>query len=71
MGMDPEDILYMDQILSPYSYHSNQMLQKKGIKTINVQALTADTKQVTLEATVMASGKLLKPKMIFKGKANR
>ena len=70
IGMDPDDIVNMDQTPIPYSYHSNRTLKKKGVKTIHVRLSTADTKRATLAATVTASGKLLKPMLIFKGQAN-
>jgi hypothetical protein len=68
--MDPDDIVNMDQTPIPYSYHSNRTLEKKGVKTIHVRSSTTDTKRATLAATVTASGKLLKPMLIFKGQAN-
>ncbi len=43
---------------------------EEGTKTIHVCTSTTDTKHVTLAATVMGSGKLLTPFLIFKGKAN-
>ncbi len=70
IGMDPDDIVNMDQTPIPYSYHSNRTLEKKGVKTIHVRSSTTDTKRATLAATVTASGKLLKPMLIFKGQAN-
>ena len=69
-GMDPEDVLNMDQTPIPYSFPSSRTLEKKGAKTINVRTSTTDTKRATLAATVTASGKLLTPFLIFKGKTN-
>ena len=40
-----------------------------GSKTINVTKSTNDTKRATFEITVTASGKVLKPLVVFKGKA--
>jgi hypothetical protein len=54
----------------PYSYHASKTLNVKGTKTIHARALTTDTKHVTLAATVTASGKMLSPFLIFKGKPN-
>lgn len=68
--MDPDDVINTDQTLIPYSFPSNRTLEKKGAKTIHVQTLTIDTKCVTFAATVTASGKLLTPFLIFKGKTN-
>jgi hypothetical protein len=47
------------------------MLEEKGTKTIRVQALTTDTKRVTVAVTVTVSCKLLKAFLVFKGKVNR
>ena len=69
-GMNPDDVINMDQTPIPYSYHSNWMLEAKGTKAIHTRALTSDTKRAMLAATVSGSGKLLKPMLIFKGHAN-
>jgi hypothetical protein len=66
-GMDPDDILNMDQTPIPFSYPANHTL-KKGTKTIHVRSSTMDTKQATLAAAVTGSGNLLIPMLIFKGK---
>jgi hypothetical protein len=67
-GRNCDDILNMDQTPIPFSYHSNKTLDVKGTKTIHARASTTDTKRVTLAATVTASGKMLPPFLIFKGK---
>jgi len=69
-GMDPDDVLNMDQTPIPYSFPSSRTLEKKGTKTIHVRTSTSDTKRATLAATVTASGKLLPPFLIFKGKTD-
>jgi hypothetical protein len=69
-GRNLEDILNMDQTPIPFSYHSTKTLEVKGTKTIHARAPTTDTKRVTLAATVTASGKMLPPFLIFKGKPN-
>jgi hypothetical protein len=69
-GMDPEDVLNMDQTPIPYSFPSSRTLEKKGTKAIHVRTSTSDTKRATLAATVTASGKLLPPFLIFKGKTD-
>jgi hypothetical protein len=51
-------------------YYSSKTLEVKGKKTIHARASTTDTKRVTLAATVTASGKMLAPFLIFKGKPN-
>jgi hypothetical protein len=35
-GMNPDDIIDMDQTPIPYSYHSNWTLEAKGTKTIHM-----------------------------------
>jgi hypothetical protein len=67
-GRNLDDVLNMDQTPIPYSYHSNKTLDTKGKKTIHARASTTDTKRVILAVTVTASGKVLAPFLIFKGK---
>jgi hypothetical protein len=43
-------------------------LEVKGARTVHSRASTTETKRVTLAATVTASGKMLSPFLIFKGK---
>ena len=69
-GMDPADVLNMDQTPIPYSFPSSRTLEKKGTKSIHVRTSTSDTKRATLAATVTASGELLTPFLIFKGKTD-
>jgi len=69
-GRNRDDILNTDQTPIPFSYHLNKTLEVKGTKTIHAKASTINTKQVTLAATVTASGKMLPPFLIFKGKPN-
>jgi hypothetical protein len=60
-----DDILNMDQTPIMYSYHSNQTLDTRGSRTIHVHVLRTDTKR-----TVLMSGKMLPPFMIFKRAPN-
>jgi hypothetical protein len=63
-----DDILNMDQTPIAYSYHSNKTLDTRGSRTVHIHASTTDTKRVTVvAATVIVSGKMLPPFMIFKG----
>jgi hypothetical protein len=62
MGMDPDDILNMDET---ETYHSSRILEKKRAKTIHVQSSTTESKHATLAMTVMMSSKLLKPVLIY------
>jgi hypothetical protein len=68
--MNPDDVINMDQTSISYTFTSNRILEKKGVKTIHVQISMTDTKRATLATTVMRSGKLLTPFLIFKGKAD-
>jgi hypothetical protein len=61
MPVNPDDTIIMDHNPIPFSYHSNQMLEKKETETFHVKALTADDKHAMLAATIMTSSKLLKP----------
>ena len=69
-GMNPDDVINMDQTPIPFTFPSNRTLEKKGTKTIHVRTSTTDTKRATLAATVTGSGQLLTPFLIFKGKKN-
>jgi hypothetical protein len=64
------NIINMDQTPVPYSFPSNRTLDKKETKTINFRMSTSDTKHATLAASVTASGKLLTPFLISKGKTD-
>ena len=66
-GRNPDDILNLDQMPIPFLYNSNKMLKTVGSKTIQARSSTSDTKRVMLAATVSASGKMLRPCLIFKG----
>ncbi len=66
--LDPDHIINMDQTPIPFSFHSSRTLEKIGTRTIHVSASTAETKRATLAVTVSASGNLLPPFLIFKGK---
>jgi hypothetical protein len=67
-GRNLDDVLNIDQMSIPYSYHLNKTLDVKGKRTIHTRALTMDTKHVTLAATITASGKMVACFLIFKGK---
>ena len=67
-GRNLDDVLNMDQTPIAFLYHSNMTLEVKGARTVHSRASTTETKHVTLAATVTASGKMLAPFVIFKGK---
>jgi hypothetical protein len=69
-GWDPNDILNMDQMPIPYSYHSNKMLEVIGLKPVQQRSSTSETKCIMLAATVTVSGKMFTPFLIFKGEQN-
>jgi hypothetical protein len=62
------DVLNMDQTPIPLSFYSNTTLEVKGARMVQSRASTTDTKHTTLAVTVTASGKMLIPFLIFKGK---
>ena len=47
---------------------SGKTLNVKGLKTVNGQTSLSSTMRVTVAVTVAASGKFLKPRIVFKGK---
>ena len=66
-GKDPCDVINMDQTPIPFSFHSNKTLEIKGARTVHVRASTTDTKRVTFDVCLEASGRMLPPLLIFKG----
>jgi len=61
-------ILNMDQMPIPFSYNRKKTLEVVGQRTIHVRKSTSDTKRATFAMTVTASGKVLQPVLVFKGK---
>jgi hypothetical protein len=61
-------IINMDQTPIPFSYNSKTTLDLIGRRTIHVRKSTNDTKRATLAMCITASGKMLTPLLIFKGK---
>ena len=64
----PNFILNMDQTPIPFTYNSKKTLDVVGKKTIHVRKSTNDTKRATFAMRLTASGKFLKPVVVFKGK---
>ena len=62
-------LINMDQTPVPFTFNSRKTLEIFGTKTINVRKSTNDTKRATFAMTVTASGKVLKPLLVFKGKS--
>jgi DDE superfamily endonuclease len=61
-------VLNMDQTPVPFDFTSKKTLEMFGLKSINIRKSCSDTKRATCAITVTASGKFLKPMLIFKGK---
>jgi hypothetical protein len=69
-GQYQDFILNMDQTPVPFTYNSTKTLEIVGTRTVHVRKSTNDTKRATFATTVTASGKILKPLLIFKGACN-
>jgi hypothetical protein len=65
---DPAFILNMDQTPIPFTYNSKTTLELIGCRTVHVRKSTNDTKRATFAMTVTASGHVLTPLIVFKGK---
>ncbi|KAI2509922.1 Pogo transposable element with KRAB domain [Fragilaria crotonensis] len=63
-------ILNMDQTPIPFTYNNNKTLEVVGRRTVHIRKSTNDTKRATFAMTVTASGKILKPLLVFKGTPN-
>jgi len=61
-------IINMDQTPVPFTYNSKKTLEVVGRRTVHVRKSTNDTKRATFAMTVTASGRVLKPLLVFKGK---
>jgi hypothetical protein len=70
-GVRHEDfILNMDQTPIPFTYNPKKTIEIVGRRTVHIRRSTGDTKRATFAMTVTASGKVLKPVLIFKGARN-
>ena len=63
-------VLNMDQTPIPYSFNQRSTLELIRWRTVHVRKSTSDMKWATCALTIMASGKMLDPLMVFKGKPN-
>jgi hypothetical protein len=59
--------LNMDQTPVPFTYNARKTLEIVGHCPVNIRKSTCDTMRATFAMTVTASGKVLKPVIIFKG----
>ena len=66
----PDYILNMDQTPIPFTYNAKKTLEVVGRRTVHVRKSTNDTKRATFAMMVTASGKVLKPLLVFKGAPN-
>jgi len=64
---DPRFVLNMDQTNSKFGNSPGQTIDQRGLRTINMHTGTNDSKRCTVALTVRASGKMLKPMVIYKG----
>ena len=70
-GRHQNFILNMDQMPVPFTYNnSRKTIEVVGRRTVHVRKSTNDTKRATFAMMVTASGKILKPLIIFKGARN-
>ncbi len=65
---DTAFIINMDQTPVPFPYNPRKTLELIGRRTVHVRKSTNDTKRATFAMTVTASGKVLTPLVVFKGK---
>lgn len=70
VGKDPFDIINMDQSSIPYTPMFKQGAQNKGHKVNPCLCINHHHKQVALAITVIPSGKMMPPTLLFKGSSN-
>ena len=63
-------VLNMDQTPIQFSFNQKSTLELIRQRTVHVHKSTSDTKRATCALTITASGKMLDPVMVFKGKPN-
>ena len=65
---DEAYIINMDQTPVPFSYDPKKTVEVIGRRTIQIRKSTFNTKHATFALTVTASGKMITPLFVFKGK---
>ena len=65
---DEAYIINMDQTPVPFSYDPKKTIEVVGQRTIHIRKSTSDMKHATCVLTVTASGKMITPLFVFKGK---
>ena len=63
-------ILNMDQTHVPFTLNAKKTLESVGQHTVHIRKSTNDTKRVPCAMTVLASGHVLTPLLVFKGAQN-
>ena len=56
----------MDQTPVYHAMNARATIEHVGTKTVNMRTSTADSKRVTVAATITASGKILPTMVVFK-----
>ena len=67
---DPDYIVNMDQTPVYHAMNVRTTVEHVGTKTVNMRTSTADSKRVTVAATITASGKILPTMVVFKGESS-
>jgi hypothetical protein len=60
----------MDQTPVFFTMTPNTTIELNGTRTVNLQSSTSTTSRISVALTVIASGDLLLPFLVFKGKPN-
>jgi hypothetical protein len=63
-------ILNMDQTPVPFTFDAKKTPESVGQRTVHIRKSTCDTKRVRCAMTVLASGRVLTPLLVFKGAPN-
>jgi hypothetical protein len=61
-------IINMDQTAVNHAVETNKTIDRVGAQTINLRTSVNDSKRVTVAVTLTASGRRVKPMVVFKGK---
>ena len=66
---DKRFIINMDQTPVFFSMHESRTVEQVGVRTVTIRGSKDGSKRATVAVTVTASGEILCPMIIFKGKA--
>ena len=67
---DPRFILNMDQTPVFFTMTPHTTIEKRGKKIVTIRSSTSTTSRISVALTCTASGELLRPFLVFKGKPN-